>query len=181
MPLPLRLRESDFYDDRTDRFISVKEKNVVLEHSLLSIAKWEAKWHKPYFSFEQKTEEEFRDYLRCMSLTPNVEADDFCSLTAEQYQEILDYMKDTQTATTFHNQEKKKSREILTNEIIYYLMAEFGLPFDPCQKWHINHLMALIDVCALKNQPAKKMSNAEMLKQRRSLNAMRRNKYKTHG
>jgi hypothetical protein len=60
-------------------------------------------------------------------------------------------------------------------------MAEFGLPFDPCQKWHINHLMALIDVCALKNQPAKKMSNAEMLKQRRSLNAMRRNKYKTHG
>lgn len=181
MPLPLRLQGSDFYDSATGRFISVREKNVVLEHSLLSIAKWEAKWHKAYFSLEQKTEDEFRDYLRCMCLTPNIEASDFYSLTSEQYQEILDYMKDSQTATTFHNQEKKKSREVMTNEIIYYLMAEFGIPFDPCQKWHINHLMALIDVCAIKNQPSKKMKPKDMLSQRRALNAQRRNKYHTHG
>lgn len=181
MPLALRLRSSDFYDNKTRRFISVKEKTIVLEHSLLSISKWEAKWHKPYFSAEKKTEEEFRDYLRCMTITPNVPDTDFYGLTSAQYQEILDYMKDSQTATTFHNQEQKKSREVMTNEIVYYLMAEFGIPFDPCQKWHINHLMALIDVCAIKSQPAKKMKPKDMLNQRRALNAQRRSKYHTHG
>jgi hypothetical protein len=181
MPLPILLQNSELYVEEQNKIITIKEKTIVLEHSLISISKWEATWHKPYFTLEPKTEEELRDYIRCMTLTSGVEPTDYYGITSEQYQKIVEYMKDSQTATTFHHQEQKKSREIMTNEVIYYLMAEFGIPFDPCQKWHINHLMSLIDVCALKSQPAKKMSNAEMLKQRRSLNAMRRNKYKTHG
>lgn len=181
MPLPIALRNSEFYDNKTERFITVKEKTIMLEHSLLSISKWEAFWHKPYFSHEKKTNEEFLDYIRCMTLTPNVDPKDYYALTPEQLNEIIKYMEDKQTATTFHNQEKKKSREIMTNEVIYYLMSEFGIPYDPCQKWHINHLMSLIDVCALKSQPSKKMPMGDMLKQRKSLNAMRRGKYRTHG
>lgn len=181
MPLPITIQDTELYDNKTGRFITVKRKTIVLEHSLISISKWEAVWHKPYFSIEPKTEDELRDYLRCMTLTSNVEPDDYYGITPLQYEQIVAYMKDSQTATTFHHQEKKKSRDVMTNEVIYYLMAEFGIPFDPCQKWHINHLMSLIDVCALKSQPAKKMSNAEMLKQRRALNAARRSKYRTHG
>ena len=181
MPLPITLHRAELYDNKTKRFITIKEKNIVLEHSLLSISKWEAVWHKPFFSQAKKTDEEFRDYIRCMTLTQNVEPSDYLALTADQVEMIIRYMEDKQTATTFHNQDQKKSREIMTNEIVYYLMSEFGIPYEPCQKWHINHLMSLIDVCALKSQPSKKMPMGDMLKQRKSLNAMRRGKYRTHG
>lgn len=181
MPLPITLQSSELYDSHSGEFISIKEKTIVLEHSLLSISKWEATWHKPFFSPNKKTEEEFRDYLRCMTLTPNVEPKDYYGLSANQLETITKYMEDEQTGTTFHNQDRRKSREVMTNEVIYYLMSEFGIPFEPCQKWHINHLMSLINVCAIKSQPGKKMPMGDMLKQRRSLNSMRRGRYRTHG
>lgn len=181
MPLSISLPKREFYDNTTNRIISAEAKEIVLEHSLLSVAKWEAIWHKPYFTKEPKTEEELLDYLRCMTLTQNVDPIVYKTIDAENYKKILAYIQDSQTATTFHNRDKKHSREVLTNEVIYALMAELQIPYDPCQKWHLNHLLTLIDVCALRQEPAKKMSNAEMLKQRRALNAQRRSKYKTHG
>lgn len=159
----------------------MKAQTVELEHSLLSIAKWESKWHKPYLSMEAKTEEESLDYIRCMCLTRNVDPTVFRALTRENVKAISDYIADPMTATTFNRKDKRRSREIITNELVYFWMANFSIPFDPCQKWHFNRLMTLIEIAAIKNEPPKKMGTRDILKQNAMLNAQRRAKLGTRG
>jgi hypothetical protein len=181
VPITVKIQGKDLYDPQTNRFITVKDTTLVLEHSLLSLAKWEAKWHKPYLSTNEKTQEEFIDYLRCMCLTQNYNPNVFYALDAENAKAIADYIADPQTATTFHNKDKKPSREIVTNEIIYYWMTQLNIPFDPCQKWHLNRLFTLIQVASIKSQPPKKMGRKEAAQQRAALNAARKAKYNTRG
>ena len=182
MPLTITIPGRDLYDQKNERFVTIKERTITLEHSLLSLSKWEAKWHKAYLSpLVQKSEEESLDYIRCMCLSQNIDPDIFYGLTQENVKQIADYIADPMTGTTFHNQNQKKSREIVTNELIYYWMTECNIPFDPCQKWHLNHLMTLIDVCFLKQQPGKKMSKRDILKQNAALNAQRRARLGTKG
>lgn len=152
-----------------------------MEHSLLSLSKWEMKWHKPYLSREPKTEEENFDYIRCMCLTEPNDPNVFYALTEDNIKSIADYISNPMTATTFHNQDKRPSREIITNELIYFWMTSFNIPFDPCQKWHLNRLMTLIEVASIKNQPSKKMNKRDILSQNAALNAARRAKYGTRG
>lgn len=152
-----------------------------MEHSLLSLSKWEMKWHKPYLSREPKSEEENFDYIRCMCLTEPNDPNVFYALTEENIKSIADYISNPMTATTFHNQDKRPSREIITNELIYFWMTSFNIPFDPCQKWHLNRLMTLIEVASIKNQPSKKMNKRDILSQNAALNAARRAKYGTRG
>lgn len=139
------------------------------------------KWHKAYLSLEQKTDEQNLDYIRCMCLTEPSDPMVFLSLTKENIKAISDYISDPMTATTFNRRDKKPSREIITNELIYFWMAEYNIPFDPCQKWHLNRLMTLIEVAAVKNQPPKKMGKRDILSQNAALNAQRRAKYNTRG
>lgn len=181
MPLTIDIPGKELFDQKTNRFIVTKPTTITLEHSLLSISKWESKWHKPYFSRETKSEEEALDYIRCMCLTPNVDINVFRVIDSEGAKKITDYIQDPMTATTIHQRDKKSSREIITNELIYYWMADFGIPFDPCQKWHINRLFTLIQVASAKNQPSKKMSRRDMLNERNLLNAQRRAKYNSRG
>lgn len=181
MPLTISVLGKDFFDPKTNRFITVKPQKLVLEHSLLSISKWEMKWHKPYLTKEPKSEEENFDYIRCMCITKPSDPNVFLALTRENIQDIAVYIADPMTATTFHNRDQKPSREIITNELIYFWMANFSIPFDPCQKWHLNRLMTLIEVASIKNQPPKKMSQRDILNQNASLNAIRRAKYGTKG
>lgn len=181
MPLSIVIPGKDLYDEKTNTFVSTKETHVVLEHSLLSISKWEAKWHKPYLTREPKTTEENTDYLRCMCLTQGIDPKVFYGLDQKTAKIIGDYIADPMTATTIKQKDKRPSREIITNEIIYFWMADLGIPFDPCQKWHFNHLMTLIQVSFAKQGPEKKMSRKEMLAQRSMLNAQRKAKYRTHG
>lgn len=181
MPISIIVPGRDFFDSQTNRFISTKQQKLVLEHSLLSIAKWEMKWHKAYLSLEQKTDEQNLDYIRCMCLTEPSDPMVFLSLTKENIKAISDYISDPMTATTFNRRDKKPSREIITNELIYFWMAEYNIPFDPCQKWHLNRLMTLIEVAAVKNQPPKKMGKRDILSQNAALNAQRRAKYNTRG
>ena len=181
MPLPITIPGRDMYDEKTGRFITTKETHLVLEHSLLSISKWEMKWHKPYLSKDPKTNEENIDYLRCMCLTQGVDPNVFLGISADNVKEVAAYISNPMTATTFHTQDKRPSREIITNELVYYWMTELGIPFDPCQKWHFNRLMTLIQVASLKKQPPKKMGRKEMLSERALLNAQRKAKYNTHG
>lgn len=181
MPLSLIVPEREFYDPNSCRFIMIRETRLELEHSLLSISKWEAKWHKPYLSLEEKTPEEAMDYIRCMSLIPGIDPNVFYGIDRKNSEKIRNYISDPMTATTVKHLDKRPNREIITNEIIYYWMAEFGIPFDPCQKWHLNHLMALIEVAAAKSQPPKKMPKKEWLNQRAALNAQRRARYNTTG
>lgn len=164
------------FDPNTKRFITVKTQKLVLEHSLISISKWESKWHKAYLSREPKTNEENIDYIRCMCLTQNVDPNVFYALDQKSAKIISDYISDPMTATTFRQENKRPSREIITNELIYFWMTQFGIPFDPCEKWHFNRLMTLINVAAIKNQPSKKMGKKDILSRNAALNAQRRAK-----
>lgn len=153
---------------------------LILEHSLISISKWESNWHKPFLDrHHEKTDEEFLDYIRCMSLT-NVQDDDFWRkvlkrISFKNRMDIKKYIEDPQTATWFNDRcSPPPSEKILTNEVIYSQMIQLGIPLDPCQKWHLNHLLTLIRVCAENEMPQKKMSPLEVMAQNKSLNKMRK-------
>lgn len=172
---------AEIYDQEQNLFIQVKEKSLSLEHSLVSISKWESKWQKPFLSKDQeKSREEVIDYIRCMTLTQNVDPNDYYRLTKKEFDQIRDYIDSPMTATTFSDKERGGSKKVITAEIIYYWMIALNIPFE-CQKWHLNRLLTLIKVCNIKNAPPKKMSKAEMAKRNRSLNAARRKKLNTTG
>ncbi len=145
-----------------------------MEHSLVSVSRWERKWKKPYLTLEPKTDEEFYDYLRCMTITPkDVPTIVYRSLPQSIIDEAINYINDPMTATTFPKDNRRASREIITAEIIYYQMFSLNIPLE-CEKWHLNRLMTQIRVCAVKNSPKKKMSRRETMSQNAALNAQRR-------
>lgn len=171
--LKITIPEKEYFDEDTEEFVTTKKQELVLEHSLISISKWESKWHKPFLSTVKKTDEEFLDYIRCMTLN-NVDDIVYSSMSNFNMNEIMEYIDDSYTATTFNDADTAKtSNEIITSEIIYYWMILNEIPFE-CQKWHINRLLTLIKVCSLKNAPSKKMSKNDILSQNMSLNKMRR-------
>lgn len=178
--LTITVPERELYDDRTSEFIYVKSQTLQLEHSLVSISKWESKWHKPFLTNDSKTEAEMRDYIRCMTITQNVDPNVYLGLTRDNVIAIKRYIDDSMTATTFSSVEKKKSHKIVTSELIYYWMVSLNIPFE-CQKWHLNRLLTLIHICDIKNAPAKKMSKREIMNRNRSLNALRRSQLGTKG
>ena len=169
------------WDEKNRVFIEPKFVTLQLEHSLISISKWEARWHKPFLSKTEKTIEETIDYIKCMALTQNVKEEVYDHLSQENIDEINEYIDNPMTATTFSGGNSKgRSRDIVTSEVIYYQMLSYGIPFE-CQKWHLNRLTTLIRVCGEKNNPGKKRSTREIMSQNAALNAARRKKYKTKG
>ena len=170
----------EHYDEVNNEFITYKEQTLQLEHSLVSLSKWESKWHKPFLSNDNKTVEEIVDYVRCMTVTQNVKPETYNLLTEQNLKEINDYIENPMTATTFSNEPKSASREVITSEIIYYWMVTFNIPFE-CQKWHLNRLLTLVKVCNIKNTPAKKMGRQELLNRNRALNEARRKQMNTKG
>ena len=122
---------------------------------------------------DEKTTEESRDYIRCMTITQNVDPMTYYALTEKNYQEITDYMQAPMTATWFSDDNKRPNREIITAEIIYYYMVALQIPFE-CEKWHFKRLMTLIRVCSEKNKPPKKMSKRDIMSKNQALNALRR-------
>ncbi len=174
---------SECYDEESERFITVKEQKLVIEHSLVSISKWESKWKKPFISTAEKTMEELQDYVRCMTLTQNVNDDVYKAIPVDIMNEIIEYMNDPMSATWFSDIDKKhngRNGEVITSELIYYWMTAANIPME-CQKWHLNRLMTLIRIAGEKNQPPKKMSKNDILRQNKSLNAMRRARAKSRG
>lgn len=169
------------YNDLTEEFVNSKEQTLQLEHSLVSLSKWESRWCKPFLTKENKTEEQSIDYIRCMTLTQNVDPNVYTALTQENIDAVARYIDLPMTATTFAKDDKRTlNREIITAEIIYYWMVSLNIPFE-CQKWHLNRLITLINVCNIKNQPPKKMSKRDVFNRNKSLNAMRRNQLGTTG
>lgn len=172
--LELTINGSDeLYDSATNSFYSVKSQTIALEHSLVSISKWESKWHVPYLSKERKTHEQDLDYIRCMTLTKGVDPKLYYLITGEQLKKIVDYINDPMTATWFSKEANERpNRQIITAERIYYWMIAQGIPME-CQKWHLNRLLTLIRVCNAENNP-KKMGKASEASQRAALNRARR-------
>lgn len=179
--LEIVIPDSELWDEKKEEFITVKGGTLQLEHSLLSISKWESKWHKPYLSTDKKTEEETLDYIKCMTLNKNANSDLYNYLTNKQYTQIYKYINDPMTAVKFYEEGKKGGRkEIITSELIYYWMISFNIPVE-FQKWHVNRLLTLIRMCEIRNKPPKKMNKSEIMKRNARLNAERRKKYNTKG
>ena len=178
--LKITIPEIEGFNESTNEFIRIPETHLQLEHSLVSVSKWESKWCKPFLSSNAKTSEEIIDYIRCMTLTQNVDPKVYMFIPAKEINEIQDYIQAPMTATTFSNESNKPSRSIITNEVIYYWMITLGIPFE-CQKWHLNRLLTLIKVCSIYNGGGKKMSNKDILTRNKALNEARKAKYKTRG
>jgi hypothetical protein len=178
--LEIVIPSTELWNEEKQEFISVKGATLKLEHSLVSLSKWESKWCKAFLSKDDKTREETLDYIRCMTLTQNVDADIYNYITDDNINKIVTYINAPMTATTFREENKGGSREIITAELIYYWMIALNIPFE-CQKWHLNRLLTLIRVCNIKNQPPKKMSKREIMSRNASLNAARRKQLNSNG
>lgn len=179
--LQVTIPAAEYFDEKTGEFSSIRETRLQLEHSLISVAKWEAKWQKPFIGKDDKTLDECVDYVRCMTLTPNVNPLVYRFLTESNFRQINAYIDAPMTATTFSEQENKQfNRDVITAEIVYYWMVALNIPFE-CQKWHLNRLITLIRVCNVKNSPSKKMGRREVMERNRALNEARRKKLNTKG
>ncbi len=175
----------EFWDEKEEDFVYVeskKEQILQLEHSLVSLSKWESKWCKPFFSKKEKSYDETIDYIKCMTLNKNINSDIYLLLTEDNIRQIYEYINAPMTATVFYNDpnENKGGRETITSELIYYWMIALNIPFE-CQKWHINRLMTLIQICKIKNTPPKKRSRQEIMSRNAALNAARRKQLNTKG
>lgn len=173
--LKIEIPEKELFNEDTSEFYYIKPCVLRLEHSLLSISKWESKWKKAFINpiSSDKTQEEVMDYIRCMTTNKDVDPLVYKVLTNEDYEKIYKYIEDPMTATEITTFNPHISKKKITSEEIYHWMVTFKVPFE-CEKWHINRLFALLEICAIKSQNGKKMSQAEIMKQNMELNEKRK-------
>ena len=180
--LRITIPASESWDEIKEEFVvTAKEQTLQLEHSLVSLSKWESKWCKPFLTKDEKTFEETVDYIKCMTITQNVDSEVYDRLTRLNIEAINKYIEAPMTATIFYdNASQGRSREQITSELIYYWMISLNIPME-CQRWHLNRLLTLIRVCNIKNTPPKKMNRRDVINQYASLNASRRSKLNSKG
>lgn len=178
--LELHIPQGELFDESKNEFYTVKATTLRLEHSLISISKWESKWHKRFLDKKPKTAEELMDYIKCMTINQSVDPRVYDRLSRSDIEAINAYISDPMTATTFTKKAMGNNGEAISSELIYYWMTSYNIPFE-CEKWHINRLMTLINICGIKNQPSKKMGKKATLKRNASLNAARRKAHHTRG
>ena len=172
--LKLTIPATELFNEATSEIYQVKEQTLTLEHSLISLSKWEEKWEKPFLGKDYHTYQETLDYIRCMNTSNAVDPKVFYCLNAEHIRKVKDYINKNATATTIREVSRpKSSSQTVTSELIYCWMIQLGIPFE-CQKWHLNRLITLIRVCSIENSPKKKMSKREILEQYSKINAQRR-------
>ena len=182
--LRITIPSGEYWDERRQEFIESEGQTILLEHSLVSLARWEAHWKKPFLSKEKKSRAETIDYIRCMTITEGVDKMIYETLSDDVINLVSSYINEPMTATTFSDDGKPGkggSREIVTAEIIYYWMVALQIPFEPCQNWHLNRLLTLVRVCNIKNQPKKKANPRDIMSRNAKLNAERRKRLGTTG
>lgn len=179
--LRIIIEGSEHYNEETETFETFDDVTLDLEHSLVSLSKWESEYQKPFLSSGVKTSEEIFGYLKAMVVTPNVDPDALYACSQENIEKIQKYIDSSQSATTFGMMpERRGPGEVITSELIYYWMVAFTIPFE-CETWHLNRLFALIRICNIKNSKPKRMSRNEIAQRNRELNAKRRAELNTSG
>ena len=179
--LQLTIPATELWDEANEMFLYSEEQTLNLEHSLVSLSKWEMKYHKPFLTKEEKTIAETIYYVKCMTLDENVDELVYNLLTNEHLKKINEYIEDPMSATTIKEMQRgKRNGEQVTNEVIYYWMTALNIPVE-YENWHLNRLFTMIRVCNAKNQPPKKMGRRDVMSQNRALNAARRQQYNTKG
>lgn len=176
--LNIVIPEKELWDDRAKEFIYIPKGGyaIQLEHSLISLSRWESKWKKPFLSSKEKTYEETLDYIRCMTLTKNIPYEAYYALETSEIELINEYIAAQMTATTIRKDKSMTSSRAITSELIYYWMIANSIPFE-CEKWHLSRLLMLIDVCVEESKPPKQRSKAKMMEERSALMNQRRQKY----
>lgn len=171
----------ELFDEESQEFVTRDDMTLELEHSLVSLSKWESEHEKPFLGKVEKNDEEVLDYIRCMTLTPNVPDEIFYKLSQKNYSDINDYIEAKMTATWFNDTPgAPRTRDVITAELIYYWMVIFQIPFE-CENWHLNRLFTLIRICNIKQSKPKKMSRSEIAARNRELNAQRKRQLGTSG
>ncbi len=179
--LTIIVRGPEMFDESTNEFITQGDVVLELEHSLVSLSKWESFYEKPFLGQVTKTSEEVIEYIKFMTLTKEVPEETFLKLSETNFQEIDNYLNAKMTATWFNEMPgAPKSREVITSELIYYWMTVFNIPFE-CETWHLNRLFTLIRICNVKQAKPKKMSRSEAAARQRSLNEQRKKQMGTKG
>lgn len=179
--LSITIPACEMWDETNEEFLYFKGQTLQLEHSLVSLSKWESKWCKPFLTDNRKSGEEIIDYVRCMTLTRNVNPKIYDYLSDENFYEVQRYIDAPMTATTFSIDPLERGGGVtITAEIIYYWMVSFNIPFE-CQKWHLNRLLTLIKVCERKNRPPKKMKQKDIFARNARINARNRARLKSRG
>ena len=179
--LIITIPQTELWDEGKQEFITIKEQTLQLEHSLVSLSRWESKWHKAFLSKKEKTYEETLDYVRCMTITKNVAPETYYYLSNKNMELIDQYINDPMTATYIsEDRNSRPSNEQVTAELIYYWMIALGIPHE-YEKWHLNRLLTLIKVCNRKNTPPKKRSKKELMSRNAALNAARRKQLNSRG
>jgi hypothetical protein len=172
---------TEMFDETKQEFVTEGDITLELEHSLVSLSKWESIYEKPFLGTKEKTTEEVLEYIKVMTVTPNIPPEAYLNLSESNIQAINDYIDSKKTATWFNDPPgAPASRDVITAELIYYWMIVFQIPFE-CENWHLNRLFTLIRVCNLKQAKPKKMSRAEVAARNRELNAQRRQQLGTKG
>ena len=179
--LRITVPAQEMWDEENEQFVYGDEVTLELEHSLVSLSKWESKYHKAFLTKKEKTAEEHLDYIKCMTLTEDVPDEVYARLTQENVDQIVAYIEDPMSATYYFDDKKQSpSRDVMTAEYIYYCMFANGIPLD-FENRHLNKLIAIIKMCGLKNSPPKKMSKSDIANRHRQINAANRAKYHTKG
>lgn len=183
--LKLTIPSEQDWDSEKEEFVYSDEIVLELEHSLVSLSKWEAFWEKPFMAPEEKTTEEALGYIEMMCLTPDVPPEVFQKLSTEHIAKVNEYINAKQSATWFTEppgENKRVSRgPIITSELIYYWIFSAENIDVSVETWHLNRLFTLLKVFNEKNAQPKKVKKADAAAQRRMLNEQRKAKHNTSG
>lgn len=179
--LTIKVGGEEHFDEETQTFSTIGEVRFDVEHSLVSLSKWESRFGKPFLGPAEKSAEEIMCYLEAMIVDPKVDPNLIYACDQEEIDKIQRYIDSPSSATTFGEMpDRNGPRETITSELIYYWMIAYNIPFE-CQHWHLNRLFALIKICNIKNSPAKKMSRSQIAQRNRELNERRRAELGTKG